>query len=376
MNRMEEIASDDILEQAYQWLCQRKKDYSHNDDVWDVRFRWSAIKPMLQAELIAGRYQFSPLRRIHRMQNPLEIWSALDSLVLKAMAIVLTQQLMLSTSCCHLAGNGGAKAAVRYVLDKLPTNKFVFRTDVKSYYASIDHKIVFSQLEERIDDPRVLDLLWQYLRRTVNDGGLYEDVTHGISLGCPLSPLMGALFLDVLDRRMKATGLPYIRFMDDWVVLAPTRWKLRQAVRVVNQTLAELKVEQHPDKTFIGRISRGFDFLGYRFLPTGITVAAKTIGNFVERICQLYEQGADRVRIGQYVRRWWIWVRSGLRENVTWVVGPRTAILCFRPQVGMRLDTSQYKTRPTNWRALSGKGFCWKLHVAFTTPLVGAYHAE
>ena len=68
---------------------------------------------------------------------------------------------------------------------------------------------------------------------------------------------------------MAATGLFYARFMDDWVVLAPTRWKLRAAVRCVNQTLAELKVQQHPDKTFVGRISRGFDFLGYRFSAAG-----------------------------------------------------------------------------------------------------------
>jgi hypothetical protein len=41
------------------------------------------------------------------------------------------------------------------------------------------------------------------------------------------------------------------------VILAPSRWKLRAAIRLVNETLAELKVEQHPDKTFIGRVSRG-----------------------------------------------------------------------------------------------------------------------
>jgi len=78
---------------------------------------------------------------------------------------------------------------------------------------------------------------------------------------------MGAVFLDVLDQRMEATGLTYVRFMDDWVILAPTRWKLRKAIRIVCETLAELQVEQHPDKTFIGRISRGFDFLGYQILP-------------------------------------------------------------------------------------------------------------
>jgi hypothetical protein len=49
--------------------------------------------------------------------------------------------------------------------------------------------------------------------------------------------------------------------MDDWVILARSRWHLRRAVRVMNQVLAHLGLEQHPDKTFIGRVTRGFDFL-------------------------------------------------------------------------------------------------------------------
>jgi len=61
---------------------------------------------------------------------------------------------------------------------------------------------------------------------------------------------------------MAASGLFYARFMDDWVILVPTRWKLRRIVRVVNGILAKLKVKQYPDKTFIARIAKGFDFLG------------------------------------------------------------------------------------------------------------------
>ena len=63
LNLMEEIASDEVLEQAYQWLCDRRKNYSHNDDVWEVWYRWTKIKPLLQAELIAG------LLRQHRPQH-------------------------------------------------------------------------------------------------------------------------------------------------------------------------------------------------------------------------------------------------------------------------------------------------------------------
>ena len=314
---MEEIAANEVLEEAFAWLCDRRKNYSHNDEVWQVRERWSGIKTQLQRDLLGGRYRFSPLRRIHRINDRLEIWSALDSLVLKAVAIVLTGRLAprLSKRCTHLAGNGGAKAAVRQVLDHLPKNTFVFRTDVKHYYASIRHDILHAQLAGHINDPRLLDLLWQYMRRTVYDDGLYEDIEQGISLGCTLSPLMGALFLDVLDRRMEGLGLFYVRFMDDWVVLAPSRWKLRRAVRIVNETLAELKVGQHPDKTFIGRSDRGFSFLGYQMKSAELVgVARPTWERFIERVCQLYERGATEGRIGEYVRRWWVWVKSGLND--------------------------------------------------------------
>ena len=91
---------------------------------------------------------------------------------------------------------------------------------------------------------------------------------------------------------------------------------MRAAIARVNKIMADLRVRQHPDKTFIGRIERGFDFLGYAFTPTGITVALKTIKKCVERKNQLYEQGADTIRVGKYVRRWMIWVRSGLSAHL------------------------------------------------------------
>jgi hypothetical protein len=100
--------------------------------------------------------------------------------------------------------------------------------------------------------------------------------------------------------------------MDDWIVLSPNRWKLKKAIQIVNQTLNELKVEKHPDKTFIGRIAKGFDFLGYSFEPKGLSIAPKTLANFLERKTQLYEQGATVRRIGLYVRNWWQWVIAGV----------------------------------------------------------------
>ena len=78
---------------------------------------------------------------------------------------------------------------------------------------------------------------------------------------------MGAFFLERLDERMARSGLFYLRFMDDISVLAPTRWRFRKAVRLVNQVLGPLSLSKHPDKTFIGRIERGFDSPLLSFQP-------------------------------------------------------------------------------------------------------------
>ena len=68
--------------------------------------------------------------------------------------------------------------------------------------------------------------------------------------------------------------------------------------------LRELRVEQHPDKTFIGRIERGFTFLGYWITEKGVTgIEPSAWEGFQERVTRFYEQDAPREetlrRIGQ-----------------------------------------------------------------------------
>jgi hypothetical protein len=130
---------------------------------------------------------------------------------------------------------------------------------------------------------------------------------------------MGAFFLHELDERMERTRLFYVRFMDDVLVLVPTRWSLRRAVKAVNEVLGSLRLDKHPDKTFIGRIERGFDFLSYHFSLDGLKVAKATIQRFVERATRLYEHEAGSTsgssRFGTYVRRRAGWATAGLADN-------------------------------------------------------------
>jgi hypothetical protein len=262
-----------------------------NSDVWHCRFHWDSIKPKLKRDLSSNRFTFQPLQKITKASGEvIHLWTSIDSVVLKLLSLVLSHYLPSSKLCTHLKGHGGSKQTVAAIQGEITNNTFVFRTDVKSYYESINHEILLDNLSVYIKDKIVLNLLTQYLKRSVESGGLFKDIKQGISSGCPLSPLISSFYLYELDKEMEDKHVFYRRYMDDIIVLSPTRWKLRKAIKTVNQHFEKLKLKQHPDKTTIGRITNDFDFLGYQFGQEKITVSIRTIQNHIRRITQLYEQ--------------------------------------------------------------------------------------
>ena len=59
---------------------------------------------------------------------------------------------------------------------------------------------------------------------------------------------------------------------------------------MMQQAFARLKLSMHPDKTCMGRIEKGFDFLGYHFSRGPIRLAHQSVQHFVARLHRLYEQ--------------------------------------------------------------------------------------
>ncbi len=296
-----------IFSDAYQWLCKARTKYPSSSDIWDFRRSWSNKAGTVIKEFAKGCYAFDVQKKITlSCGETIALWSSRDALVIKVITYIIQEKLkpFLSKTCYHLKGHGGLKGAIKDVVTLLPRYRFFCKTDVKLYYDSIDHFTLFMKLYEYINDRRLMDYVWRFLRRCVEWGGLYQDIRRGIPRGASLSPLLGAFYLLELDKKMEKLDVKYIRYMDDILILAPTRWKLRKAIRVLNQTFDELMLEKHPDKTLIGRTERGFNFLGYFIRPDLLTVSQEAITRFTKRIARLYEQGADSVRIGRYVQKW------------------------------------------------------------------------
>ena len=103
-------------------------------------------------------------------------------------------------------------------------------------------------------------------------------------------------------------------FMDDICLQVPTRSKLRRAIKKLNAVFTTLKITKHPDKTEMGRVERGFDFLGYHYSSDGLSVAKVTFERCSAKIAVLYEQRANREARQQFVRRFVIWLNAGVSK--------------------------------------------------------------
>ncbi len=115
-----QLTADEVLDNAFAWLCKRRRDYPADADVWSFRQAWAQEKNKIKAALAAGRFSFGLLTRVTLKDGEeIDLWSARDALVLKALAIVLTKHLPVSPRCTHVKGHGGAKAAVRQVMRHL-----------------------------------------------------------------------------------------------------------------------------------------------------------------------------------------------------------------------------------------------------------------
>ena len=70
-----------------------------------------------------------------------------------------------------------------------------------------DHKKLLSMLSIHVKDNNIIRLVRQYLERTVEKYGAYIDVKKGISMGSPLSSLIGAFYLREMDEELAREGV-------------------------------------------------------------------------------------------------------------------------------------------------------------------------
>jgi len=88
----------------------------------------------------------------------------------------------------------------------------------------------------------------------------------------------------------------YIRYADDFIVLSDNKDYLEQTLGDIRSFLGEsLKLNLHPNKISIGKVSHGIDFLGYVVLPHHRQLRTKT----KHRIFKKLKQKVAKHKAGQ-----------------------------------------------------------------------------
>ena len=132
--------------------------------------------------------------------------------------------------------------------------------------------------------------------------------------------MIGASLLYHIDEYYSVReNLMYMRYMDDFLFLARSRAKIRMVVKRLYDYFVAEGFIIHPDKTFIGRISKGFDWLGIDFGGQVPVISARSVEKYrkrrqvLERQLRWMEQTARYRRLEQYDFRWHSWAGGMLR---------------------------------------------------------------
>ncbi|MBS1792182.1 MAG: CRISPR-associated endonuclease Cas1 [Acidobacteria bacterium] len=144
--------------------------------------------------------------------------------------------------------------------------QFVVDADIASYFDNVDHALLLERLADVVEDARIRNLIETWIAPMVYDGQQMAKSEKGLPQGSPLSPLLANLFLDTMDDRLLAAGLKLVRFADDFLVLCKSREKAEEALALVKQSLADLRLTLNEEKTRITDFAQGFTFLGATFV--------------------------------------------------------------------------------------------------------------
>jgi group II intron reverse transcriptase/maturase len=129
----------------------------------------------------------------------------------------------------------------------------------------VNHSKLIEVLSRTIKDGRVISLIHKYLNAGVMEDGGFHATEEGVPQGGPLSPLLGNIMLNELDKELERRGHKFVRYADDCMIFCKSRKSAERTLEnIVPFITGKLFLKVNLQKTTVAHISR-VKYLGYGF---------------------------------------------------------------------------------------------------------------
>ena len=245
----------------------------------------------LAKSVINGSYTPEPLKHIKIKKSavdefrPVGIGALKDKIVQKTLALELSSyfEKHFSDKSYAYRPHRGSLRAVKRVKDFLQRGYiWVYRSDIANFFEKISHDKLLSLLLQQISDERIVALIDLYIKNGSFQRYKYLEHFEGIHQGDPLSPLLSNIYLNQFDWFMENNDISFVRFGDDFILLAHSQKELEAEVAKVKKFITSLSLSLNENKSYTSHaIKNGFDFLGVRFDGWELSISKDRIDNAI-----------------------------------------------------------------------------------------------
>lgn len=254
---------------------------------------WATLKQ----SVMDGTFRPNPARRVEILKEDgikkrkLGIPTTVDRVIQQAIAQILSPmyEVQFSDNSYGFRPKRSAHQAIgkgqQYIQEGYT---YAVDMDLEKYFDTINHSKLIEILSRTIKDGKVISLIHKYLRAGVIIGHSYEETIEGVMQGGPLSPLLGNVMLNELDKVLEQRGLRFARYADDLMIYCKSK---RSAMRIMEKTVTfvekKLFLKVNREKTKVDLVWK-LKFLGFSFYKskgeTRVRIHPKAIAKMKAKI--------------------------------------------------------------------------------------------